>query len=405
MVTALRRIRGMVFLPGGSFQSLEILVEGGRIKAIGPSVSSGQPDHKNNCLIIPGFVDVHVHLREPGFSYKETVLSGTMAAARAGVTAVVSMPNVNPAPDSLVGLEAQLDLIRRDARVRVIPCGRITKGEGLSDMEAIAPFVAGFSDDGFGVQDDALMERAMRAAKRLEKPIIAHCEDTACPKDSPEAEWKQLERDLILAEKTGCRYHACHLSTKESVELMRAYKARGVDATCETAPHYLMFSDEDVIDSGRFRMNPPIRTRRDREALIEGLADGTVDMVATDHAPHSREEKSRGFEKSLNGIVGLETAFPALYTRLVLPGRLSLYRLLDAMCLAPRRRFGIPGGIEEGAAADIAAIDLSCGWVVEPERFLSLGRATPFEGMRLQGEAVMTMVGGEVVWQKEGFRC
>ncbi len=405
MVTALRRIRGMVFLPGGSFQSLEILVEGGRIKAIGPSVSSGQPDHKNNCLIIPGFVDVHVHLREPGFSYKETVLSGTMAAARAGVTAVVSMPNVNPAPDSLVGLEAQHDLIRRDARVRVIPCGRITKGEGLSDMEAIAPFVAGFSDDGFGVQDDALMERAMRAAKRLEKPIIAHCEDTACPKDSPEAEWKQLERDLILAEKTGCRYHACHLSTKESVELMRAYKARGVDATCETAPHYLMFSDEDVIDSGRFRMNPPIRTRRDREALIEGLADGTVDMVATDHAPHSREEKSRGFEKSLNGIVGLETAFPALYTRLVLPGRLSLYRLLDAMCLAPRRRFGIPGGIEEGAAADIAAIDLSCGWVVEPERFLSLGRATPFEGMRLQGEAVMTMVGGEVVWQKEGFRC
>ncbi len=405
MVTALRRIRGLVFLPGGSFQLLEILVEGGRIKAIGPSVPSGQPDQENNCLIVPGFVDVHVHLREPGFSYKETIRSGTSAAARAGVTAVVSMPNVNPAPDSPDGLEAQLEIIRRDARVRVVPCGRITKGDGLADLEAVAPFVAGFSDDGFGVQDGALMERAMRAAKRLGKPIVAHCEDTSCPKDSPEAEWKQLERDLILAERIGCRYHACHLSTKESVELMRAYKARGVDATCETAPHYLVFSDEDVTDSGRFRMNPPIRTRRDREALIEGLADGTIDMVATDHAPHSAEEKSRGFEKSLNGIVGLETAFPSLYTHLVLPGRLSLPRLLETMCLAPRRRFGLPGGIEEGAAADIAVIDLSSEWVVEPERFLSLGRATPFEGMRLQGEAVMTMVGGEVVWQKEGFRC
>ena len=405
MVTALRRIRGLGFLPGGSFQLLEILVEGGRIKAIGPSVPSGQPDQKNNSLIVPGFVDVHVHLREPGFSYKETVRSGTAAAARAGVTAVVSMPNVNPAPDSPGGLEAQLEIIRRDARVRVVPCGRITKGDGLADLEAIAPFVAGFSDDGSGVQDGALMEKAMRAAKRLGKPIIAHCEDTACAKDSPEAEWKQLERDLILAERTGCRYHACHLSTKESVELMRAYKARGVDATCETAPHYLVFSDEDVTDSGRFRMNPPIRTRRDREALIEGLADGTIDMVATDHAPHSAEEKSRGFEKSLNGIVGLETAFPALYTHLVLPGRLSLPRLLEAMCLAPRRRFALPGGIEEGGVADIAVIDLTSEWVVEPERFLSLGRATPFEGMRLQGEAVMTMVGGEVVWQKEGFRC
>lgn len=403
-VTALRRIRGMVFLPDGSFRPLELSVEGGRIKAIGSSVSSDSPD-KNDYLIIPGFVDVHVHLREPGFSYKETVLSGTMAAARAGVTAVVSMPNVNPAPDSMEGLNAQLDLIRRDGRVRVIPCGRITKGAGLSDMEAIAPFVAGFSDDGFGVQDGALMEDAMRTAKRLGKPIVAHCEDASCPRDSPEAEWRQLERDLILAEKTGCRYHACHLSTKESVELMRAFKARGVDATCETAPHYLVFSDEDVMDSGRFRMNPPIRSRRDREALIAGLADGTIDMVATDHAPHAPEEKSGGYEKSLNGIVGLETAFPALYTRLVLPGRLNLSRLLDVMCLAPRRRFGIPGGIEEGAAADIAVIDLASMWVVDPEKFLSLGRATPFEGMRLQGEAVLTMVGGEVVWQKEGFSC
>lgn len=296
-----------------------------------------------------------------------------------------------------------MEIIRRDARIRVIPCGRITKGDGLSDMEAIAPFVAGFSDDGFGVQDDGLMERAMLKAGRLGKTIIAHCEDASCPKDSPESEWKQLERDLILAEKTGCRYHACHLSTKESVDLMRRYKARGVDATCETAPHYLVFSDEDVQDSGRFRMNPPIRTRADREALIDGLRDGTIDMVATDHAPHSMEEKSHGFAKSLNGIVGLETAFPALYTHLVLPGLVPLERLLDAMCHAPRKRFGIPGGLAPGDAADLAILDLEAERVVDPAEFLSMGRSTPFEGMKLKGEAVLTMVAGELVWQKEGF--
>lgn len=313
------------------------------------------------------------------------------------------MPNVSPAPDSHAGLEAQLAIIRRDARVRVLPCGRITKGEGLSDMEEIAPEVAGFSDDGRGVQDGRLMERAMREAKRLGKIIVAHCEDESCPKDSPESEWRQLERDLKLAEKTGCRYHACHLSTRQSVALMREYKARGVDATCETAPHYLVFTEEDVQDSGRFRMNPPIRARADREALISGLADGAIDMVATDHAPHSPEEKSRGFRDSLNGVVGLETAFPALYTRLVLPGLISLERLLGAMCLAPRRRFGIPGGLAPGDDADLAILDLTSERVVNPSEFMSLGRSTPFEGMRLRGEAVLTMVAGEVVWQKEGF--
>lgn len=296
-----------------------------------------------------------------------------------------------------------MEIIRRDARVRVIPCGRITKGDGLSDMGRIAPFVAGYSDDGFGVQDGALMERAMLKAQRLQKIIIAHCEDASCPKDSPESEWEQLERDLILAERTGCRYHACHLSTKESVELMRRFKARGVDATCETAPHYLVFSDEDVQNSGRFRMNPPIRKRADREALIDGLRDGTIDMVATDHAPHSMEEKSRGFAGSLNGIVGLETAFPALYTHLVLPGLVPLERLLDAMCYAPRKRFGIPGGLTQGDAADLTVLDLEAERVVDPAEFLSMGRSTPFEGMMLKGEAVLTVVAGKVVWQKEGF--
>jgi dihydroorotase len=313
------------------------------------------------------------------------------------------MPNVSPAPDSRAGLDPQLEIIRRDARVRVIPCGRITKGDGLADMAEIAPDVIGYSDDGRGVQNNSLMERAMREAKRLGKPIIAHCEDESCPKDAPESEWRQLERDLKLAEATGCRYHACHLSTKESVALIREYKARGASISCETAPHYLAFCDEDVRDSGRFRMNPPIRTLADRDALIEGLRDGAIDMVATDHAPHSAEEKSRGFQGSLNGVVGLETAFPALYTRLVLTGRIPLERLLDAMCLAPRRRFGIPGGLTPGGEADFAILDLESERVVDPAEFLSLGRSTPFEGMRLKGEAVLTVVAGEVVWQKEGF--
>lgn len=403
-VKGLRPIRGAAVYADGAFHPLELLVDGGRIASAGRSVSSGQP-LPPRYLIVPGFVDVHVHLREPGFSYKETIATGTLAAARGGVTAVVSMPNVSPAPDCRAGLSAQLEIIRRDARVRVFPCGRITRGGGLSDMDQIAPDVIGFSDDGHGVQDEALMERAMRTAKRLQKTIIAHCEDESRPKNSPESEWKQLERDLILAGRTGCRYHACHLSTKQSVDLMRRYKARGVDATCETAPHYLVFSDEDVRDSGRFRMNPPIRTRADQEALIEGLADGVIDMVATDHAPHSLEEKSLGFASSLNGVVGLETAFPALYTRLVLPGLVPLERLLDAMCHAPRRRFGIPGGLSPGDAADLAVLDLAAERVVNPSEFLSMGRSTPFEGMALRGEAVLTMVAGEVVWRKEGFSC
>ena len=402
-VTGLKPIRGAVFSQDGTFHPMTLSVEGGRIQSAGRSVSSGQPLPFHRYCIIPGFVDVHVHLREPGFSYKETIWTGTRAAARAGVTAVVSMPNVSPAPDGPEGLEAQLALIRRDARVRVIPCGRITKGADLADMAAIAPFVAGFSDDGRGVQDEQLMERAMTEAGRLGKIIVAHCEDESCPKDSPESEWKQLERDLRLAEKTGCRYHACHLSTKESVDLMRAYKARGVDATCETAPHYLVFSEEDVLDSGRFRMNPPIRGKADRAALIQGLMDGTIDMIATDHAPHSLEEKGKGFAGSLNGIVGLETAFPALYTHLVLPGLIPLPRLLAAMCLAPRKRFGIPGGTEEGDEADLAVLDLESARRVDPAEFCTMGRSTPFEGMTLRGEAVMTMVGGEIVWRKEGF--
>lgn len=403
-VTFLRRIRGAAPNADGAFHRADILVDGGRIASTGPSVPSGE-SRSERYILIPGLVDVHVHLREPGFSYKETIHTGTLAAARAGVTAVVSMPNVSPAPDSRAGLDAQLEIIRRDARVRVFPCGRITSGNTLADMEALAPDVIGFSNDGIGVQDDQLMERAMILAKKLDKPIIAHCEDESRAKDSPEAEWMQLARDLTLAEKTGCRYHACHLSTKESVALIRKYKARGADISCETAPHYLAFSDEDVIDDGRFRMNPPIRARADREALREALADGTIDMIATDHAPHSWEEKSRGFAGSLNGVVGLETAFPAMYTLLVLPGLIPFTRLLDAMCCAPRRRFGIPGGLEVGDDADLTMIDLDSERVVDPSQFLSMGRSTPFSGMALRGEAVLTMVGGEIVWHKEGFTC
>jgi dihydroorotase len=402
-VKGLRFKRGALAYAGGALQPLTIEVEGGRIAGVEKAVYPSQSVSQDEYLLVPGFVDVHVHLREPGFSYKETIETGTMAAARAGVTALITMPNVSPAPDGRAGLDAQLQLIRAGARVRVYPCGRITKNGALADMEAIAPDVAGFSDDGMGVQDGEMMELAMRTARRLDRPIIAHCEDAACPVDSPQAEWRQLERDLLLAEKTGCRYHACHLSTARSVELMRAAKARGIDATCETAPHYLVFCDEDVQDCGRFRMNPPIRSRADREALIQGLADGVIDMIATDHAPHSPAEKARGYAGSLNGIVGLETAFCALYTHLVLPGRVPLARLLYAMCDAPRSRFRIPGGIAPGERADLALIDLSAARVVDPSRFASMGRSTPFEGMTLRGEAVMTMVDGRIVYQKEGF--
>jgi len=356
----------------------------------------------NEYFIFPGFTDVHVHFREPGFSYKEKITTGSLAAARGGYTSVCTMPNLNPAPDSLENLNVQLDLIKSGAKISVLPFGTITKGQAgreLSDMEALAPFVCGFSDDGRGVDDTGLMREAMTRAKALGKVISAHCEDGSCVKDSPEAEWKQIERDIKLVSEIGCKYHVCHISTKESVSLIRDAKASGVNITCETAPHYLLLTDADKEDSGRFRMNPPLRDEEDKQALLKGIVDGTVDMIATDHAPHSAEEKGRGFEKSLNGIVGLETAFPVLYTELIKKQELiTLEKLINMMSIAPNRRFGIeqPRGFTVYALGDEYKID--------PESFKTMGRSTPFDGWSVFGKCLMTVCDQKVAYVDEDFK-
>ncbi|MBQ8268337.1 MAG: dihydroorotase [Clostridia bacterium] len=368
-------------------------------------------------VVFPGFVDVHVHLREPGYFYKERMETGTMAAAAGGYTRVMSMPNLSPVPDSLEHLKVQTDIIERDARIFVHPYGSITKeqkGEALSDMEAMAPFVAGFSDDGRGVQSDDMMRAAMTEAKRLGKIIVAHCEDNSLLHGgyihdgayakahghrgiSSESEYKQIERDLALSKEIGCAYHVCHISTKESVEIIRKAKAEGVDVTCETAPHYLILDDSCLEEDGRFKMNPPLRSAEDRKALVEGLIDGTIDMIATDHAPHSLEEKSRGLEKSMMGIVGIETAFACLYTYLVKPGTVPLDRVIDALCVRPRERFSLP------FADEYCVFDLESEYEIDPEKFISLGRATPFKGHRVFGKCVLTAIDGRIVYQNSDY--
>ena len=410
---------GAVFL-NGSFQNMDLAIDQGRIVSVSPSQENTSVIELDNCLIVPGFVDVHVHLREPGFSYKETIFSGTAAAAAGGYTAVCAMPNLKPVPDNADTLGLQLDLIRKNAKVRVYPYGAITqgeKGETLADLAEMAPDVAGFSDDGRGVQSRELMRQAMLLAKHLDKPIVAHCEDESLltkgwaihdgdfarrngfPGNDSASEWKQVERDIQLVRETGCRYHVCHISTKESVALIRAAKAEGLPVTCETGPHYLVMCDEDLLDEGRFKMNPPIRSAEDRDALVAGLLDGTVDCIATDHAPHSAEEKAKGLRGSLNGIVGLETAFPILYTNLVEPGIVPLETILNALCVNPRRIYGLPGGsLEEGQPADLTVLDLNRPHVINSADFRSLGRATPFEGWGVSAAVAMTICCGEIVY-------
>jgi len=345
-------------------------------------------ERRDGLTILPGFVDLHVHFREPGFSAKETVATGSVAALRGGYIAVCAMPNLNPAPDTLEHLQPQLDIIARDARVPVFPVGCITmgqRGEGsLSDMEALAPYVCGYSDDGLGIADGFLMRRAMERARALGKPILSHCEDKSLG-DGPASEWVPLARDLELARQTGCLLHVCHVSTKESAALIRKAKQDGLPVTAETAPHYLLLTEDDCQDDGRFRMNPPIRQEKDRTALIEGLLDGTIDCIATDHAPHTKEEKSRGFKASACGIVGLETAFPALYTKLVREGILTLDKLVELMADNPRRLLeGWTGQKLEGACT----WDLEKKYVIDPEKFASKGKSTPFEGWEVYGECV-----------------
>lgn len=366
-------------------------------------------------IIVPGLCDVHVHFREPGFSYKETIASGSAAAAHGGYTAVCTMPNLDPVPDSAEHLQVQLDAIKRGAAIKVLPYGAITvgeKGEKLADIEAISDKVCAFSDDGKGVQNDEMMREAMTAAKRLGKIIAAHCEDNSLLFGgyihdgeyakahghrgiSSASEYKQIERDLRLAEETGYAYHVCHISTKESVELIRQAKAHGVNVTCETAPHYLVLCDEDMQEDGRFKMNPPLRSREDKEALIEGIKDGTIDMIATDHAPHSAEEKGRGLEKSLMGVVGLETAFPVLYTELVMKNIITLDRLVELMSFKPKERFGIDTN------NDFAVFDISEAYKIDPEDFLSMGRATPFAGREVFGRCLLTVHNEKVVYKAE----
>ena len=375
---------------------------------------SSLPFHKDRCYtVFPGFCDVHVHFREPGFSYKESISSGSRAAARGGCTAVCAMPNLNPVPDSVPHLQPQLDLIRDTACIAVHPYGAITVGEAgqqLADLEALAPHVVAFSDDGRGVQSESMMRQAMETAKRLNKVIAAHCEDNSllrggCIHDGAyarahghrgicsESEWRPIARDIQLAAETGCAYHVCHISCKESVQIIREAKKSGVDVTCETAPHYLLLDENSLQEDGRFKMNPPLRGKEDREALLEGVADGTIDMIATDHAPHSAEEKSRGLEGSAFGIVGIETAFPLLYTHLVKTGILPLERLIHLMADAPRKPFGLPWRNE------YTVWDLEESTVIDPRDFLSQGKATPFAGWQVYGRCAATILNGKSVYQ------
>ena len=409
---------------GGVFRAADVLLSGGRIVSIGDRISchaDAVSIDLHKAVLFPGFVDVHVHLREPGFSYKETIRTGTLAAAHGGFAHVAAMPNLDPVPDCAAALAVQRAIIEKDALVHVHPYGAISvgeKGERLADLDGLAPGVIAFSDDGRGVQSESLMREAMMQCRRLGKILAAHCEDNSLLHGGyihdgayarahghrgicSESEWGPIARDLRLAEQTGCAYHVCHVSTKESVALIRAAKRRGVDVTCETAPHYLTFTDEDLQEDGRFKMNPPLRAREDRDALIEGLLDGTIDMLVTDHAPHSREEKARGLEKSAMGVVGLETSFAASYTALVQTGILPLGKLVDLMHGAPMRRFGCGTELAEGQPADLTAFDLTKTYTVDPETFLTMGRATPFAGRALTGVCKLTMIGGEPVWKEE----
>lgn len=403
------------------FSKANVFIHNGLITDISTVAPSGVDVvyNFNNCFVFPGLVDVHVHLREPGFSYKETIETGSMAAAHGGYTTVCAMPNLNPVPDTMETLAPQLEKIRQEAKINVLPYGAITKGEKgqeLADIKELSPFVCAFSDDGRGVQSEDMMRSAMREIKNSGKILAAHCEDNSLLNGGyihdgeyakahghrgicSESEWGPIKRDIKLVRETGCDYHVCHISAKESVELIRNAKKEGLPVSCETGPHYLTMDDSMLQEDGRFKMNPPLRSAEDRKALIEGLLDGTIDMIATDHAPHSAEEKSRGLEKSLMGVVGLETAFPVLYTELVKKNVISLEKLIELMSVNPRRRFNLGGGLEIGQSADFTVYDLDAKYTVDPEKFLSMGRATPFAGKEVYGKCLMTAVKGEIVWK------
>ncbi len=402
----------------------DIAITDGRISELREHIEPTADDRIINAeglVVAPSFVDVHVHLREPGYGYKERIATGTMAAARGGYTTVCSMPNLNPVPDSVENLKAQQDIIDRDAKIEVLPYAAITigrKGEELINMASLVGKVCAFSDDGSGVQVDGMMERAMTEAVKHDQLIAAHCEVEELLKGGyihdgeyakahghkgicSESEWEQVKRDIEIAERLGCRYHVCHISTKETVQLVREAKARGVKVTCETGPHYLIFTDMDLEEDARWKMNPPLRSAEDRAALVEGIKDGTIDMIATDHAPHSVEEKSRGLKDSAMGIVGLETAFAALNTHLVRKGVITMERLVELMSLNPRKVFRIAGGLNEGDRADVVLVDTEKEWRVDSEKFYSMGRISMFDGREMVGDVVMTLHRGEIVYDNK----
>ena len=402
---------------GDKFIEKDLFVSAGRIT---DSLSESSVVDLNNCIILPGLIDVHVHLREPGFLYKEDIRSGTAAAARGGYTTVFAMPNLSPVPDSAEHLRAELEAIEKKALIEVLPYGAITVGENgeeISALEDMAEHVPAFSDDGRGIESETIMKEAMLRAKKLGKPIAAHCEDKSLVNGGyihdgeyarlhghkgicSESEYLPIERDLKLAKETGCKYHVCHVSAKESVELIRRAKREGIDVTCETAPHYLILNDMNLKEEGRFKMNPPLRGEEDRLALTEALQDGTIDMIATDHAPHSAEEKSGGLRKSLMGISGIETAFPLLYTHLVKTGIISLEKLVWLMHGAPKKRFGAGSDLEVGSPANLTVFNLSKEYKIDSSKFLSKGKSSPFDGMSVYGKCMMTMYKGEFVWQE-----
>jgi len=418
----LQVIKNANVLIENEFVKADLLLDNGIVVSIGKGeCSDAEVFDFNNCYIFPGFADVHVHLREPGFSYKETIKSGTKACARGGYTDVCSMPNLNPVPDSVENLNIQLEIIQRDACIGVHPYGSLSvgeKGEALSDIEGLSAKTVGFSDDGKGMQSDDMMRTAMQRVKKCNGIIAAHCEVNDLLMGGyiregvyskahghrgivPESEWKMVERDIALAKKTQCPYHICHVSTKESVALIRQAKKDGVNITAETAPHYLILTENDLQEHGRFKMNPPLGSTEDREALIEAVLDGTIDMIATDHAPHSDEEKGKGLEKSMMGIVGIETAFSLMYTHFVKTGKMTLEKLVSLLCENPRQRFNLgKGKIAVGEKADFTVFNLEESYNVDVNEFLSMGKSTPFEGEKIYGRCKMTMANGKIVWRE-----
>ena len=415
-------LKGGLVYEKGHLVPMDVEITDGIVTGRGQAISSNA-DQVFDCrglAVFPGFADVHVHLREPGFSYKETIETGTKACARGGYTVVGAMPNLNPAPDSDEHLKVQEEMIAEQAVIRVLPYASITlgqKGEGeLTDITGLAARVIGFSDDGRGVKEAATMKAAMLRCKAADAIIAAHCEDMSLipaggaihdgafakehgiPGIPSQSEWGPIARDVELIRETGCRYHVCHVSAKESVDIIRRAKAEGLDITCETGPHYLLMNQDDLQDLGRFKMNPPLRDKEDQAALIEGLLDGTIDMIATDHAPHSAEEKGRGLAKSAMGVVGIESAFPLMYSYFVEPGKMSLETLMDRMVYAPRRRFRLDGGMELGDRAEITVFDLNADKVIDPAEFLSKGKATPFEGWKVHAECKLTICGDSIAY-------